>query len=211
MLPTKENVDMALKLYDMLPNWKTADKVIRKYISDHKANKNIHYIAVKVALINDLYSARVLAPMGMAEHIKKKAEEGLDDLILKGNIKAVDIIENAKIYRKKKRFLSFASKYCHFHNPDAYPMFDSYVFTSISKINGREKRLNVQNSKLREYYVFYSAFMTLREKANLEKYSVNQIDKYLWLWGQKISKKRDQLASDIRECFHKNKNLVERL
>lgn len=211
-LLTNENIEIALRLYDKLPNWKSADAIIKGYIDANKANRDLHTIAIKVVLINSLYYAGVLAPLKMAIHIKELAyKKGLDDLISKGNPEAVDLISNIRVTEKKTiKCLSFATKYCHFHNPTAYPMFDIYVYNLIKKINGREEKLAVKNTNLKNYSDFYKAVVNLIEKANFEK-DFNKIDKYLWLCGQKISKDWSKLSREVKECFEKNRDLVNKL
>lgn len=212
MLPTQKNIDTALELYNKLQNWRLADETIRKYVeADHKENKDISIITTKVVLINSLYYTFVLSPLEMAKHIQKIAEKKqLDYLISTGDPMAVELISQAKISKRKIRFLSFASKYCHFHNPSKYSMFDKYVCNLLKKINGKEQTLGINNKNLTKYPVFHAAIVNLKEKVNLKNDFI-EMDRYLWLCGQKISTDWKRLNREVRECFANNKDLVTKL
>ena len=91
-------------------------------------NKFAHVLP-KAIVINQLYSTKIFAIKKMAIHI---SNSNLSVLIKTGNPLAVArITNNHGIFSKKKKkeyeFYSFATKYCHSHNPSKYPIYDRYV------------------------------------------------------------------------------------
>lgn len=217
VFPTKRNIDLGIRLFNQLPNGKLGNEVIRQFVEKNRGNSNLSIVATKVVLINSLYYTQIFAPLQVARHIHRLAmKNSLDKLISDGDARAIDLITYVKIAKKKKRFFSFASKYCHFHNPNKYPLIDSYVTNLLKKINGKEKRFDIDDEDFGKYEKFRQAVVTLRKKARLT-YDFDKIDKYLWIYGQAISnnwrvvKNRNKLNREVKECFTKNKHLLNKL
>lgn len=169
-LPTLRNIEAAEKLFDRLNGWQLANDTISIYFKEHLANTEASTVAVKVVLISSLYYARIFEPLKMAIHIA--GLKGLDFELKSGDINAVERIAHLDRYE-----VSFASKYAHFHNEDAFPIIDDFAAGAVALLEG--KGFN------HSYPEFYDRVLSLRQKAGLSSISWRSLDKYLWLYGQK--------------------------
>jgi hypothetical protein len=101
-----QNLDVALRtVFQAMPN-----------------NTDIGEVAVKLAALNGIY-----AVVRVAEHIvglgidARLAEAKVDPNLIE-DVARVEITKG-----KPRRNYSFATKYCAFHRPDLYPIYDSLV------------------------------------------------------------------------------------
>jgi len=170
-LPTERNIEAAEKLFSKLDGWQLANDTISKYFDKHSANVEASTVAVKVVLISSLYYARIFEPLKMAVHIS--GLRGLDSELRNGDISAVDHIADTDRYE-----MSFASKYAHFHNEDAFPIFDGFAAKAIAILQGK----GFSQSRYSNYYEVISSF---RQKSGISSITWRALDKYLWLYGQK--------------------------
>lgn len=170
-LPTILNIEAAEKLFDRLNGWQLANDTISNYFDKHPTNVEASIVAVKIVLISSLYYARIFEPLKMAVHIA--GLQGIDSELKNGDIIAVNRIAHTDRYE-----MSFASKYAHFHNENAFPMFDSFAVKAIAVLRG--SRFSIQ--KYADYYDVISSF---RNDSGLSSTSWRTLDKYLWLYGQK--------------------------
>ena len=88
----------------------------------------------------------------------------------------VSEIQKVSISDVEKNFYSFASKYCSHHNPNDYPIYDSYV-DEVLRYFRNKKDLSFRNDDLKDYDKFKSVILTFRDKFSLQKYNLKQIDR----------------------------------
>lgn len=170
-LPTARNIEAAEKLFDRLNGWQLWNNTISTYFDEHSANVEAAIVTVKVVLITSLYYAHVFEPLKMAVHIA--GLQGLDSELRNGDLNAVERIAKFDRYE-----MSFASRYAHFHNEDAFPMFDSFAARAIAILQGK----GFSQSRYSDYYDVIASF---RQKSGLSSITWRTLDKYLWLYGQK--------------------------
>ncbi|GAI24156.1 unnamed protein product, partial [marine sediment metagenome] len=170
-LPGLRNIEAAKQLYERLDGWKLANEVISSYLQDHPGNTKEHSVVTKVVLVNSLYFAGIREPLRMVRHILELHE--LDAQLEVGDIEAVERIAKVDWY-----YVSFASKYAHFHNKTAFPIFDSFAIAAMAQL--QERGLSFPS-----YTKFFETIKVFREQAGLASVSWEDFDKYLWLYGQK--------------------------
>lgn len=101
-------------------------------------NERVEDILPKVALLDELYSTNVKKChrlIVMANHIKKlkidkrlkKSGEFSPDYRLVHDIARL----GKELSDGRKGDYSFASKYCSFHKPNIYPIYDSYISVTL--------------------------------------------------------------------------------
>lgn len=192
---------------------------IRKLFEDDPSNTNLQKIFIKTCVLNTCYSTNIQSPVVIANHIEKLSKhEGLAELIRSGEISAIKKIGLKSDYDEardiKKSCFSFASKYCHHHNGDAYPIYDRFVCESlwffhkergslsndkrIQKCTDADKFHKMLQDNCENYELFCEIIKAFRKQYDLadkEKYPTEKVDKYLWLLGkqyfsQKQKKKR---------------------
>ena len=124
LLPTPELVLAMADRFDKDERYGPADKVLSGVFSRHPLNEVLEDILIKVVLLNRLYNTNVFAVMKMAQHIRGLH---IDEELKQGSPALVHRIEALTLGGKTRRHYSFASKYCSWHKPDAFPMYDSLV------------------------------------------------------------------------------------
>ncbi|MCL5670325.1 MAG: hypothetical protein M1423_03370, partial [Acidobacteria bacterium] len=88
-------------------------------------NTNFGKVVVKTKVLNALYNTQVRAVNIVATHICGLA---IDRDLKAGKAEIVDRIARVQLQSGKIRtYFSFASKYCSWHNPTEYPIYDSNV------------------------------------------------------------------------------------
>jgi hypothetical protein len=89
-------------------------------------NDDVGQVGVKIAALNGLYSTNIYAVVQVARHI---VNVDIDATLAEGvvNPALIEKIANVEIRGKRRRNYSFATKYCSFHRPDTYPIYDSLV------------------------------------------------------------------------------------
>lgn len=142
---------------------------------------------IKASVVNQLYSAQVLgkhiddvAALLASEtlHFLSRASQG--DLVL------VDDIRTGL----PKKYFSFAAKFCHFSNPDAYPLYDQYAEYALrSSIEGLAIGPRLSNEDFKQVpggYSLYRDSIVSLIKALGFPHSFKQMDEGLWMLGQCI-------------------------
>ena len=171
ILPELRNIEAAKQLYERLGGWKLANEVISSYFQEHPDNTKEHSVVTKVVLVNSLYFTNISEPLRIAKHILELHE--LDAQLEAGEVGAVE-----RIAKDDRYYVSFASKYAHFHNKTAFPIFDSFAVGAMAQL--QERGLSIPN-----YAKFFETIKTFRQQAGLTSVSWEDFDKYLWLYGQK--------------------------
>lgn len=197
--PNKKLVDKYLRKWEELINYQHQEEALSLLFSTlYPQNKERVQILLKVSILNDFYSTNIFDTYSMAEHIHQLDIDPrlkAADLSLVGEIASISIKEK-KEGGKKRRFYSFATKYCSHHNPDHYPIYDSYVAKMLlfyGKKDGSYWESTEKGGKsiltqagLRNYKCFVWAIKKFRSFYRLEDYNLKQIDKFLWLAGKEF-------------------------
>jgi len=136
---------------------------------------------LKAATLNDFYSTNIFSIYPVAKHI---CALDIDARLTAGDVTLVEDIQYVTISGKKKRFYSFATKYCSHHNPLNYPIYDSYVDEVLRYFRNRDRFSDFQNGDLRDYIKFKSILIDFRAFYGLDRFNLKQIDQYVWLLGK---------------------------
>ena len=144
-------------------------------------NSSLVEILLKVSALNDFYSTNIYDTHSVARHIHSLAvdtELGNDDLSL------VDSIANVQFNGKVRRIYSFATKYCSHHSPDTYPIYDSYVDEMLWHFRKRDLFADFKRRDMKHFPSFVGIISAFRSHYKLEKFSIKEIDIFLWLAGK---------------------------
>jgi hypothetical protein len=105
-------------------------------------------------------------------------------------------------------FISFASKYCSWHHPDAYPIYDSFVDKYLWQL---QEQLRLQDNppfterfrhkQLKDYGKFCTIIDDLRKYYKLGRFSYRQIDKFLWSEGKRLQELKKTRTSTCRTAI----------
>lgn len=132
-LLTKQNIEYAQQLKDLMLHWNQSYHLILGEFDKYHKNDNIHIVGYKIELVDKLYNCH------LRQDIRKVALEtiklNLDSMFgRKTSEVIVQDITTITIPEYKKVGYVFASKYCHFHYPSDFPIFDQHVRRGLSKL-----------------------------------------------------------------------------
>lgn len=194
-LPTPKLINKYIKNFEANKRYAVAYRIIEGFVN-LKQKKTLDKIYIEVSLINSMYSTNVFNTFKMANHIFRI--DHIDRKLLKGDVSLINEI-GRKHKINKSNFFSFATKYCSFYNPDNYPMYDRYVGKIFWKyLRLTRKQMNPYTKKCRkvtreeefvkflkkDYMNFKRIHDDFRKHYGLSKYSNNELDRFLWLYGK---------------------------
>ncbi len=197
-------------------SWNEVDELLLREFRDKKENKSLHAIGYKIELVNKLYNCNLIIDKRLVA--KEFQKLNLDALFLFKESSPENIVE--KIAQIKPDPYPrpvgpvFASKYCHFHYPQIFPIYDKFARFALSDL--LEKKKGEYNGK---YALFKSDLDDLMEKLSW-KTSYKEIDKYLWLYGQWVEYKKykdkplmreKKFSRRKRNWFQENLGLFQKL
>ena len=148
-------------------------------------------VLLKVTALNALYKTRIMNVYPVVETILGVGRK-LDSLISRGDPAAVDLMKIVKFAKREKtiNFFSFASKYCHFHKPDRYPIYDQYVDAALRKLR-RDKVLAFESDALnRKAYAPFKSVVDTFIGTYANGCSYDAVDKFLWRKGKGLRQQR---------------------
>jgi hypothetical protein len=138
-------------------------------------------------VLNKLYSTRILDIdiETVARHI---ASLEIDSLLSSGSPPAVALIAKADINSKPRNNLSFATKYCSWHNPISYAIYDGNVDECLWGYRKQNGFAKFYRKELRKYEKLLEVVSAFRDFYGLNSLTFKQLDKFLWLEGIKLTK-----------------------
>lgn len=167
----------------LLTDYGTQECVLLDYVKKHPANTDPMVVKEKIRLLNRFYATRVVAE-DMLKNIL--LIDDFDQRLQKGDLSLVHDIASCS-----KDYLSFATKYCAMHNPEKFPIYDSFVFRLMEYLHSNHLFTKTPSSTIhhlkytrksqyyKEYVDMYHEFMDV---TGISSYCKNcrQVDWYLW-------------------------------
>ena len=137
---------------------------------------------LKVLLLNKLYSTQIpdIHIESLARHISGL---GIDRSLVEGQPSTVALIARCEGLSYN---LSFASKYCSWHNPTAYPIYDHYADKCLWTYKMRCGFAQFHRKDLKDYASFREVVIKFRNFYKLGSFNFREIDKFLWLQGKSL-------------------------
>jgi hypothetical protein len=133
--------------------------------------------------INKLYSTNILAVHNVARCI---VGHDVDANLGRGSLDAVMKIAPVSINGKTRWNLSFASKYCSWHNSDAYPIYDSCARVALWAYKKQYSFKQFTSNDLLDYLEFASIVAAFRRHFDLESLTLKEVDKFLYVKGYEL-------------------------
>jgi hypothetical protein len=109
------------------------------------------------------------------------------DITLAAHTVAPDLIEriaNVEFSGGRRRNYSFATKYCSFHRPDVYHIYDglvAHVLNTLLKQGETFDTFTRGEHWITDYAIWHRSTSRFRAHYGLEEFSIRDIDKYLWV------------------------------
>ena len=183
--PSSEEAARYLAKWEEATDLAATERVLHTLFTEtHPTNTVLDEIILKVAVLNTIYSTHIYAVYPVAKHI---LDLDIDSRLKAGDVSLVsDIMRTSYGDGKQIDHYSFASKYCSFHNPDAFPIYDSYVDKLMRYYRDKDGFAKFRNTALKDYSVFTQILSSFRMYYGLEHLSTKQLDQYLWLLGKEF-------------------------
>ena len=153
-------------------------------------NTDIRQVLWKAAVLNSLYNAMVrnIDLETVAKHIVQLAnDKHLDQLLDQGCLDAVFLICGCS---GLKDYISFASKFCIWHNPDAYPIYDGNVRACLSAYGKQDGFAKFCQEDLYYYKKLVEIVRAFRNYYELSCFNFKELDKFMYRSGGQILKSR---------------------
>lgn len=180
--PCKSELEFYVRQWEQTDSYHSQEDALnRLFLKYAPRNTDIADILLKVAVLNDFYSTNIFSVYPVAKHILSL---NIDSRLQAGDISLINDIKRVEIAGKVKNFYSFATKYCSHHNPDNYPIYDSYVDDILIYLRNRDHFAMFSSSDLKDYKIFKEILIRLQAFYSLCEYSLKQLDQYLWQLGK---------------------------
>jgi hypothetical protein len=182
--PTVELIKAECDAFD--PENQLVEDALGQLFAQFPKNTETSHVLLKVLALNKLYKTQIndidIEPL--ARHI---AGLDIDQLLAQPNLRAVDLITNCPDLQKN---FSFATKYCSWHNPTAYPIYDRNVDECLWRYKKQDQFAKFNRKDLRVYEKFLAVVTSFVSFYVLDALTFKQIDKFLWRLGDRVLKEK---------------------
>ncbi|MGD9474353.1 MAG: hypothetical protein AB7V37_05055 [Eubacteriaceae bacterium] len=180
--PTCDEVERYIGKWHQLEDYNLQEEALNKLFFELcPSNTEITDVLLKAATLNDFYSTNIFSIYPVARHILSL---GIDSRLKSGDVTLVEDLKKITIGGVERNFYSFATKYCSHHNPLDFPIYDSYVDKVLKYFKNEGRFSEFSAEMLKNYVSFKSILIDFREYYGLGKYTLKEIDQYIWLLGK---------------------------
>ena len=185
-IPTIDLVQAECDAFDEEPFTKLGEQALAQLREQFPRNVEVSHILLKVLALNQIYSTRInyVDVVPLSRHI---AGLGIDSLLDQGSPRAVDLIF---VCPPLPKYFSFATKFCSWHNPAAFPIYDHYVDECLWLYKKQDGFAVFHRQDLWIYEKFVEIVTSFRSHYGLTCFTYRQIDKFLWQTGDRILRER---------------------
>lgn len=159
------------------------DRALLDLFRTFPENTRLNHILFKVLGLNSLNSTGNIAVTSAARHIHSldiDARLAECDPALVNDIALTPVKEG-----KTVRFYAFATKYCSWHAPDDYPIFDGMIGRLISEYQRIDRFAFFWKHDLTADYLRFKQIVdSFRQHYGLTAFSFKDLDKFLWRYGK---------------------------
>jgi hypothetical protein len=173
------------------------EEALQELFRQYPNNADIPPVLLKVTALNTLYStqiplynSRIPTIFDVAAHI---VDLGIDSDLLAGSPELVNRIAKTAASGKAGRYYySFATKYCSWHDPNSYPIFDSRVLAYLGHLRKSGCLRDFHQNDLWDYPQFKKIVIQFRDENDLRDFNFKQIDKFMYLQGAVLVGRKDE-------------------
>jgi hypothetical protein len=185
--PTPEYVRRRLPSTAEEDEYFEADLALRLVFKQWPQNRDRGEVLAKVTLLNQLYATRIMNVYPVVNHILKL---DIDKRLRAGDLALVPDTADTRDGKKKRFRLSFAAKYCAWHQPEKFQIFDNNVAWMLCEYRRAFAFAAVRWEDLRDYPYFMGVIDAFRERFELRDFTRKEIDKFLWMEAERTWKKK---------------------
>ncbi|MGD1064164.1 MAG: hypothetical protein ABR860_12950 [Terracidiphilus sp.] len=186
--PTVDAVRATRKKFD--EENKIIEDALEGLFEHYPKNVRTSDVLLKVLTLNALYSTqiplygdRIPTVWQVVDHI---VQLGIDPALDLGSPNLVFNIAKIEIRDKVHFNYSFATKYCNWHRPEFYPIYDSRVDEYLWHLANQELIGHFDRQELKIYPRLKEIVCEFRDRYGLGDFNFKQIDKFLYYEGGKL-------------------------
>lgn len=192
----KKDAQAVLEEQGKMTSYSIQEELLQYLVKKYPDHNNKAAVNTKVKLLNLFYSTGIQATNKMSDNIL--SIKNIDNRLSSGDKSLIPEIATLKTSKEEKRYnYSFATKYCAYHNPEKFPIYDSIV--AMTFISFFEKGLlpnykcgNRKSSasntftkrefanKIKDYNFFVELYDYFMELFDLKTFTYRQVDSYIW-------------------------------
>jgi len=190
--PTVELISRYIKEWDTTNHYQTYDVALRDLFHHHYPdNSDLNSVLIKLVALNDFYKTNVYEIYEVAQYYLTC---NIDERLRRNDYQLVNDL--AKRGTLKKRYYSLATKYCSFHNPDHFPIYDSYVEKMLVafKKNGYLPSIQFNKEDLKDYTKFQQIMINFKKLYDFGQFSLRDLDKFVWAMGKDKFRKKAKMV-----------------
>jgi hypothetical protein len=186
--PTFYLVKEECNAFDDDSSTQLGEEALRQLREQFPLNADPSRVLLKILVLNKLYNARVddVDVFLFARHI---AGLDVDSFLNRGSLDVVRLIWDCPSLGKK--YYSFATKFCSWHNPTAYPIYDGNVDVCLWSYKKQYQFATFHRQDLGYYEKLVGIVDEFRHRFDLNGFTYREIDKFLWRSGGRILRGED--------------------
>lgn len=174
------------------------ENATKKLFKQYPENTNLEEVILKATVLNKFYSTSINDTFTVAKTIC--SIDGFDSRLANKDFTLVnEIADKIKKTKLKMRTYVFAAKYCAMHMPDVFAFYDKYAGISLLALNKQYHFKDFKKSNLIDYPKYIGIYKGFINAFNLKKFSLRQIDLFLWNYGKDIEKNKQIKTSSSKE------------
>ena len=178
--PTADQVQAACEQFDR--ENQVTEQALTELFRQYPRNGDLHHVLLKVSAVNSLYHTAIFALETVARHIHEHHKE-IDAALAAGSPAIVEKIAKVRVQGRPYNFFSFATKYCSWHQPSAYPIYDAHVDHYLWTLQQQRRFASFLHPDLWDYPKFINIVAAFRDSHGLGSFTYKEIDKFLFLQG----------------------------
>ena len=157
------------------------EQTLSELFQQYPHNDDLRHVLLKVVAVNSLYHTCIHALDTVARHIHAHASE-IDAAMEAGSHEIIDKIAKVRVQGKIHNFFSFATKYCSWHQPEKYPIYDSRVDQYLWTLQQQSAfAVAFHHPHLWDYPKFHNIIVTFRDSHGLGEFTFKELDKFLYI------------------------------
>lgn len=195
---TKNNICIAKSYIQIFnaPNCidKLYEDAVTSVFRQFPKNNCTKEILIKVCILNRLYSTSIYDVNGVANNITKA---NISNLITTGDESVIQKV--ASCGPNGMYIYSFATKYCSFHAPQEYIMFDNRVYKTLMYYKKKCAFSKFSATDLHDYSKYKVVIRDFQKAFGLDLH-LRDLDKFMWKHGGDLlqdQKKHKKLFNNI--------------
>ena len=181
--PISEIIEEYFDIFRGQGGYFVEDNRALNYFQINPMNHDLQDVLLKVREIRDVELISNEAEDAMVEHIVNLNIDG--DLELTDNKLVMDIARMD--FRGETRFFySFATRYCCYHHPELYPIYDFLIEQFLKLYYKRTNGVVIEDHQLFHYTSFRHLMREYLDAFHLPLNSYWELDKFIWAYGKHI-------------------------